>query len=216
MHLLEWQYLIFLMPLALGVLYLLMLSAGLSLGGGDVDVEADVDADIDAHVDVDADVDHPEVAHAELGPLAAMASILGLGRVPLSIILLSYCFVWGVGGLMGITAFGLERMPMVITVAAVAAVVLTRILAGVVGRLIPSVASYHTPMKDLVGNRGRVLHTVTTSSGTVRLTDDRGTLRDVPCRILEGTPELPPDAVVVLVNFDREQGWFLAAALPSR
>lgn len=222
MHLLEWQYLIFLMPLGLGVLYLLVLAIGMPLGG---EAEADVDAhvDLDVHTDVDVDVaadaavdvGHADVGHhVDVGPLTAVATFLGVGRVPISIVVLSLAFVWGVAGLAGVSLYGPGAVWMAAGAAGVAAIVVTRYVAKLVGRLVPSVATYHTPSQALVGLRGMVVYQVTGDSGVVRLTDDRGTMRDVRCRVAEGQPPIPGDTKVILLRHDHERDEFLVTRCP--
>ena len=120
-----WYNLIFIVPFLLALLYVGVYAvSGLTFGDADVDHDIDADADAhfetDAHVDADADADadghletdahidadadtHVEV-HGEAGTvahgsvLAGMMSLLGVGRVPLSILLMVLLITWGVIG----------------------------------------------------------------------------------------------------------------------
>ena len=124
--LLAWWNLIFVLPLALGILYLgLYIATGLTFGEADMDADAsgaiehDVDVDADASgaiehdVDVDADSDagiehHPAIGHGShaagdqdhpSNPLLDVLSWLGAKRVPLSFMLMIFMFCWGISGL---------------------------------------------------------------------------------------------------------------------
>ena len=69
----------------------------------DVDADADVDHDIDADSDVDADADHDAEGDGDQGSgssssIFAAMTWLGIGRVPVSIVLLVLLLSWGVIG----------------------------------------------------------------------------------------------------------------------
>jgi membrane protein implicated in regulation of membrane protease activity len=201
--------------------------------GTDADVAADADLDAGADVDVDADTDvslehggdfaHGDVGHGELAhgagghevhasALGAFVGFLGIGKVPLSILMMSYCFVWGVAGLVSVTLLGKEPLWPAVAIAAGAAVLITRQLAAGLSRLIPSVESYHTPQRQLVGLRGDVLYEVTDSSGVVRVHGPQDTLRDVSCRVVPGAKNIPAGTSVVLLRYDAATGVFYVEA----
>src|SRR5690348_1949992 len=117
--LVNWWNLIFVLPFGLALLYLgLYTVSGVTFGESDLDadhdfdagadVDADVDADADADVDhdidsdvdadadsdADADADHDADTDAEhetqFSPALAVMSWLGVGKVPLSIVLMVF------------------------------------------------------------------------------------------------------------------------------
>ena len=239
MNLLEWQYLIFLLPIGLGALYLILMALGLSFGEHAADLGADQDADVsvdqgdlgvdhdvgldhDVDVDQDVGVDHDvAVEHGDVslehaaaagqadlasefhpGALDALIGFLGVGKVPLTILLMSYCFIWGGAGLISLTFLGKVAVWPAIGIAAAAAVLVTRHLAAALARLIPSVESYHTPQRQLVGLRGEVLYEVTETSGMVRVRDEQQNLRDVDARVSPGVTGIPAGTSVVLQRYD--------------
>jgi hypothetical protein len=198
MALLEWQYLIFVLPMLAAILYILLMSVGFFWGGG-----ADLDAGQDVHVDVGHDVGgdaghdvaggaghDAEGGQGGHGPQVSLLGrgfgLLGMGKVPMSILGLSFCFIWGAAGLLLNVFVGVENMGQVILFAALAAVIGSRALAEGLALLLPREESYHTPKADLVGQVGEVLYEVTRSSGTVRLCDPSGNLLDLDCRIQDG------------------------------
>jgi hypothetical protein len=233
MQILEWQNLIFLVPIAFGALYLLLMALGLSLGEhgadtdlshdadasfdhGDVDLSHDVGVDHDLGADHDVGVEHDaDLGHAEgagelqVGVFESLIGFLGVGKVPLTILLMSYCFVWGGTGLIAINVLGQDAAWPAIGIAAAAAVFGTRYLAAGLGRLIPSVETYHTPQRQLVGLRGEVLYEVTETSGVVRVCDDQENLRDVAARVGPGTPPVPAGTAVVLQRYNGATKSFL-------
>jgi len=214
MQLLEWQSLIFLLPIVAGALYLILMALGLSWGehgaGGDLghDVGLDHGADVDHGADLDhgTDVDHGVDAHP--GALAGIASFLGVGKVPLAILGMSYCFVWGAAGLASLTWLGPQAVWTAVALALAAAVFVTRHLAAGIARLVPSVETYSTPARALVGLRGEVLYEVTDRSGVVRVCDPENTLHDVAGRISAGGAPLGAGTTVVLKRYDAAAGFF--------
>ena len=104
--LLQWWNLIFLLPLLCAGLYHLLLAVGAVAPGEDADADVDADVDVDAdaalehglpHAALDAPAAHGEAAHGD-NALHGPLTLLGIGKVPLSIILVSWCYVWAVTG----------------------------------------------------------------------------------------------------------------------
>ncbi len=190
---LDWQNLIFLLPMLAALAYTLLMAAGLGFGEHSIEVDHDVDLDVghdfDAGVEHDLDTDHDagHIAHAgHAGASARLLGLFGVGRVPLSILILSACFLWGAVGLALNVGLGTANMLRVLGLAALAAVLGTRLLAEGLAALMPGEESYHTTREELVGLAGEVLYEVTPTSGTVRLRDPTGNLRDLDCRIHSG------------------------------
>jgi hypothetical protein len=220
MSLLEWQNLIFALPMLAAILYILLMAVGFFWGGG-----ADLDAGHDVHVDVghDApgDVGHDASGgaghHADGGRgghglqvslLGRVFGLLGMGKVPLSILWLSVCLIWGAAGLVLNVWLGMEDMPKVILFAALAAVVGARAVAEGLAYLLPREETYHTPKAELVGQVGEVLYEVTRTSGTVRLCDPSGNLLDLDCRIQDGAG-LKAGTKVVLQEYEPSADVFI-------
>ena len=211
MGLLEWQNLIFVLPMSAALLYVVLLASGLSFGDhGDVaaghDLHVAVDHDLDAGHDLsggaDQAVDTAESAHGHPPHiLGALLTLLGVGKVPVSILILSACLTWGAAGLILNVVLGTTSMQRVVGFALLAAVVGTRLLAEGLALVLPGEESYHTPKPQLVGEAGQVLYAVTRTSGTVRLQDRSGNLLDLDCRTY-GEESIPAGARVVLQEYD--------------
>ncbi len=191
MALLDWQNLIFLLPMLAALAYTLLMAAGLGFGdhGVAVDHDLDVGHDFDAGAEHDLDTDH-DASHAghaaSAGAMASLLGLFGVGRAPLSILILSACVLWGAVGLALNVWLGTANMLRVSGLAALAAVLGTRLLAEGLAALMPSEESYYTTREELVGLSGEVLYEVTPTSGTVRLRDPTGNLLDLDCRIRSG------------------------------
>ena len=126
--LIQWWNLIFVLPLGLALMYLgLYTVSGITFGDADMDHDFDADSDFDADHDLGADADHDvdgdhntsaehdadadgdadsdhdaeadDAAGTQISAAAAAISWLGVGRVPLSILLMVALMTWGATGL---------------------------------------------------------------------------------------------------------------------
>jgi hypothetical protein len=218
MAILEWQNLIFLLPMFAGLLYVLLMAAGSFWGPGadldgghdvHVEVDHDIHADVghDVHADAGHDADSGHDAGGHVSFLGRAFSLLGVGKVPLSILALSWCFIWGAAGLILNAVFGLESMHQNILFAALTGLIGARSIAEGLALVLPREESYHTPKAELVGQTGEVLYEVTQSSGTVRLSDPSGNLLDLDCRSQDGAA-IKAGVRVVLHKYDPEADIF--------
>jgi hypothetical protein len=222
MSFLEWQNLIFLLPMAAAIGYILLMTVGFMWGGG-----GDLDAGHDVHVDVDHDVhvdaghdaggggDHDtEAGHgghgSQVSLLGRIFSLLGVGKVPLSILVMSLCLIWGGSGLILNAWLGTEDMWQPILYAGLAALIGSRSIAEGLAFLLPREETYHTPKEELVGQTGEVLYEVTKTSGTVRLLDPSGNLLDLDCRIKDGD-SIKAGTKVVLQEYEPGADIFFVA-----
>lgn len=193
---LEWWNLIFLLPASAAVLYVLLLAVG----------AAPVD---DAGVDFDADVD------GDAGN--DLLNLLGLGRVPLSLILISFCMLWGIIGWFAVRAFSsLWQQPATfiwpsLVVALLGATLLTRLMTGLLGRIMPRTESYGAGARELVGRLAEARYAITTTGGSVQVYDQHGSMHEVPARVLPGDSPIPAGARVILFRYDDVAGSYLVA-----
>jgi hypothetical protein len=194
-EILEWWNLIFLLPAAIAVLYVLLLAVGAMPFD-------DLGLDIDTH---DGDGGHD------------LLGILGVGRVPISIVLISFSLLWGVIGWFAMRAFqaiwpapGVFIWPSLL-VALVGAVGLTRVMARLFNRVMPGTESYGAGSRELVGRMAEARYPISSSGGSVQVYDQHGTLHEVPARVLAGEEAIPAGARVVLWRYDDATGSFLVA-----
>jgi hypothetical protein len=225
MDLLSPWNLVFLLPAVGALLYLLLLATGaVSAELGDVDVEVDLDADADVdhgveHVVGDASGHGDDAAHA--GGLSSALEVLGVGRIPLSLLLMTFCFLWGFLGWLGNLVFGgligneaVAFLPS-LALALVGATFLTRTFAVLLGRIVPATESYGVTYRELVGSLATVRYAVTDQAGTAQLHNERGVLIEVPVRVRPGEAPIASGREVVLWNYDPEDNVFLVTHDPD-
>jgi membrane protein implicated in regulation of membrane protease activity len=202
--LLSWTNLVFLIPLALGVL--LTIGNAVGLGDFDLDGEVDLDADVDADVDLDADADLDADGDADADHGGGAFDVLGVGRVPLMVILICLLTSFGVIGL------SLNRLlgwlptafaaPAAIWLSLVGSLVVTSRASRWIARLLPSVESYATDAEGLVGCAGKVAMPIDGDFGRATVLDGGGTRHELRCRTDGAT--LARGTEVVVTEYDAE------------
>ncbi len=192
-ELLEWWNLIFLLPAAAAVLYVLLLAVG-ALPFDDLGL------DVDTH---DADGGHD------------LLGILGVGRVPISVVFISFSLLWGVIGWFAMRAFrpiwpepGVFVWPALL-VALVGAVSLTRVMTRLLSRVMPGTESYGAGARELIGRMAETRYPISATGGSVQVYDQHGTMHEVPARVLADEAMIPAGARVVLWRYDDATGSFL-------
>ena len=231
-ELFQWWNLIYVVAFFFALLYAVLNAVGLASHAGadvgldhDVDAHVDVDHDYDAHMDVGHDVDahvdhdvhvegghhvpdfHAEPSHGAPSLLEEALSFFGVGKVPLSVILMTFLITFAVVG------WGANELlrPVLRTPAAFfpiscgAAVVVglggTKLLAGTLGRYIRPIETAALGRGELVGRIATTSLPVDTRFGTALVRDEYGTLHKVTCRVAEGAQAIPKGQTVLLVRF---------------
>jgi membrane protein implicated in regulation of membrane protease activity len=198
-ELLQWWNLIFILPFVGALFYVLMICTGLMAADHDVDLDHDMG------------IEH---AHEfDPGTLAKALQFLGIGRVPMSIILICVCFLWGFSGFAANTLLK-PLLPawlfvwVSIAVAFVATVFFTRFLAGLLARIMPATETYAITEEQLVGKWAEAVTTIDESFGQAHVHDDAGALHTVQCLIRGGESKIQRGSQVVLLYFDKSKGAF--------
>jgi membrane protein implicated in regulation of membrane protease activity len=239
--LLNWWNLIFLLPFGLALMYLgLYTVSGLTFGDSDVDhdFDADADTDVDADADADAnadadhdldadhdadgdsDADHDADGDEDAGhgstSLAAL-TWLGLGKVPVSLLLMVLFLTWGVVGFVANAAMqsrGASAAIISVPLAAVASLLMTRLVATTVARVMPLNETTARRRHALLGLTGEAIFAIDQRFGMVSVRDDMGDLYQVACRAQTGGEAIPKGTQVTLVAYNAKQGIFYVTRHP--
>jgi hypothetical protein len=206
-----WWNLVYLAPFLLAGIYLGVYAfSGATFG--DFDLDADAGGDVDADVDVDADAGGDADADADGDgghdhPVLAALSWLGVGRVPLSIVLMVLMLTWGCIGL----AVNLLMRDVVVEppfavifslpMAMGGSLMLTGAIAHLVLHFIPPPEKLGRRRHALLGCSGEAIFPVDASGGSVSVRDEDGNLFHVACRVAEGTKAIDKGSRVRLVAY---------------
>jgi len=207
----------------------------------DLDMDHDVDADLDHDIDVDHDVDveaghdvesaHHLGAEHEVHDLAAdhepslllrALSILGFGKVPVSILMTCLMVIFGATGLIANGLFESvlpwSWAPAVyvwpsLALALLSSFSLTGTVANSLHRLMPTKETYAVTEEELVGQVGISVYGIDDGGrGPVNVKDSGGTLHQVIGRTMDGT--IPKSTEALLVRYHREGDYYDVAASP--
>ena len=237
---LSWWNLIFILPLLLALLYVgIYAVSGLTFGEADAghDLDGHGDLDSDVHVDIDSDVhdlhvadsdapahlesdtsadSHADAEHTSDGRIGShhVLSWLGLGRVPLSIVLMVLMISWGtIGFLINLalwrrTGTGPSVSSISLPAAIIGSLLFTRMITTFVARWLPTSETYVHRRHDLLGCTGEALFPIDNRFGMVTVRDTDGDLFQVPCRVQEGQDSIPKGHRVRLVAYNGKQQVF--------
>lgn len=206
---LNWWNLLFLVPIVLAGL-LLLLSAVTGLG--DTDIEADVaSSDTEADTDTDSETDGSS--------LSDTLRSLGVGVVPVSLLLQAFLLFFGVWGLtanrfLNVDVYPELRIWLALPLALIGGAATTALFGAVARRFFPTEEAAPTSGNDLIARSGRVVFTVTEQGGTVQVRDAGGTLHQVSAGIAPGADPIPAGRMVLLLAKDKETGHFLVEESP--
>ncbi|MEM8535115.1 MAG: hypothetical protein AAGF95_30035 [Chloroflexota bacterium] len=216
-----WYNLLFMVALGCSLLFALLQIVG---GSGDSDTAADIDAggDIDIDMDVDVDIDAGgDTSTASINQVGASSplALLGIGRVPIMLLLTAFTGSLGGAGLILNTAltdasgnYPLWAFIPVLIISLVIATLLLYPFSRFFGRLAPDISTA-VRYEQLVGRAGVVVsHTVSTTYGRVAVRDKFGSLHTVFAVVKDGEA-LPDQSEVALVRYDQSQRRFTVRAL---
>jgi len=191
--------------------------------GGDHDVDPDADHDVSHEAEGQSNgnlVQREYAGHAEhaghVSGIGQLLSFLGVGKIPLSLALMTLLFTWGIFGFilnvmlvkwLGASSLvGLISMPITLVVA----MLLTGAFAALIAKVIPLADSKGQRREDLVGQTGDAIYDIDSTFGMASVRNASGDLFQVPCKAAEGN-KIPKGTRVVLFDYDRDQGYFRAA-----
>jgi len=180
--------------------------------GADVDVDADMDADLDGGMDADAGLDAEAASTTgHMDFLNEALSFLGIGKVPLSVLIMTFLITFAVVG------WGLNRalLPVLrtpglffpVSCAGAFFVGLTamKLMAATLGRYLKPIETAAVSREALAGRIGKASLPVTETFGRALVHDKHGSTHKVVCRVPPGQDPIAKGQSVLLVRFMRER-----------
>jgi membrane protein implicated in regulation of membrane protease activity len=208
---LAWHNLLFYLPLLLGIILVLGAAMGVADFAGDIDVDMDIDADADMDLDADADADGDADSDGGIGAVRGLLMLLGVGRVPLSILMMVALLVFGGVGIsakmMLLPSTGvLAATGVAAAIAFVSMLVLSGVSARGIAKLVPSTETYARSGDALIGSVARAHLRIDTGFGLAQVTDDTGTLFEIRCRSYGA--RIAKGSEVLITEYDAESDVF--------
>lgn len=232
-----WWNLVFIAPFFLALVYLgIYAASGVTFGDVDHDVDLSADADVDHDLDADADVDHDldadhdldsdadgdadgdhdadDAEHSTGSSLAAALTWLGVGRVPLSIVLTVMFLSWGFIGfasnqLLRERFADPNRFAIIsIAIALIGSALCARVVSSSVAKYLPTNETYAQARHELLGAIGEVVLNVDENFGMVAVRDERGQFMQIPARTRAGAEAIAKGMKVRLVAYTAKDRYF--------
>jgi membrane protein implicated in regulation of membrane protease activity len=227
----DWPNIIYTLPFGVAILLLTLSAIGVlhdSDAGGfhaEAEVAAHAEADfhahdVDAHADHDVHADHDHDVHGTnhgngASFLQDMLSFIGLGRVPLFVLLQTFLLWWGIIGLTANQALTpILREPNVIllvslAITSVSSLVLMAGTARLVHRFMPGTETFASDRYDLVGESGETVFPIDEVQGTAIVHDRHGTRHQVHCHTSNGRIDAKRN--VVIVGYDEARDSYVVS-----
>lgn len=197
MDFLAWHNILFLSSLGIGVIIVI----GAAFGAVDTgDVDMDIDADLDTELDFDAD-----------GAGKGLLSILDIGQIPFTVLLMVSTMVFGLVGVAASLTLGSalgHDWSLLGVVALVLAFVIMVFVTGRLARLLiewlPASETHVSKASDLIGAEGKMF---TKTFADVTTGAD---IHRIECR---SDSELRPDMRITVTDYDPETRIYTVAPL---
>ncbi|MDR3169078.1 MAG: YqiJ family protein [Candidatus Peribacteria bacterium] len=228
--LLQWQNLLFCLSLLVSMLLIFAVCAGGGNGDADADIDTEVDMNAEADVEVhggniltDVDISHPHVDtadevphdihdfhdvhgdHGDVGVVWKSLSLLGIGKMPLMLILFFWTLFFGGIGLM-LNFIVWKLLTVSVFVALGGSIFLTSFLAQMWRKLMPKPKSYVSSPKDWVGLDAIADQTIDSEFGYAYVYDQFGNRHGVIVvldpSILTGTSFIAKGSQILLLSYN--------------
>lgn len=177
----------------------------------DHDVDVDHDADLDADADADADVDHGVDHYGGGGgpsPITELMLWLGVGRVPVGLVLMVLLFSWGFVGFItnNILRPVMPREWMValisLPLALFGSAMATRTVTGLIAKYMPLTETSARRHEALLGLVGEAMYAIDRNFGMASVRDKTAGMMQVPCRVGSDRETIAKGSSVLLVSYD--------------
>jgi hypothetical protein len=157
---------------------------------------------------------HAHTSHEDTAP-SRLLMLLGIGQVPVTLLIGVFLLCWGAFGMLTNQLFGIAlRYPGIyiwpsLGVTFVSSSAVTRAMASIVGRLLPGDETYGVTRFELVGSMGRSVFPTSEKAGTIDIKDRYGTVHRVQAKVEPGKEAIPSGADCIVVDFDEDDKRFI-------
>jgi membrane protein implicated in regulation of membrane protease activity len=140
--------------------------------------------------------------------------VLGTKHIPLTLLIGIFLLCWGAFGLLSNRLFGILHYPGIyvwpsLVTTFFASSIVTRSMAAVFGRFLPTEETYGVTRFELVGSLGKAIHATNEHTGTIDIKDKYGTVHRVQAKVEPGKDSIPSGAEVIVVDYDEDGKYFL-------
>jgi hypothetical protein len=203
--LLQWHYLIFVLPFAVAALMLLLSATHLGHHAGS---HSHGPANAHSHSGSSNHHNGKHDSARDHGAVSTLAKLLGAGRAPLIMVLEAFCLGWGFTGFWANELLLHTPNPPFLAVlpslaaAAFGGLVTARVGGVVVTRLLPADETFVVSRNALFGTVGTVTFPVTQTAGRLHVYDEFGSLHDESCRVAAGYPTIERGRQALVIDMD--------------
>jgi membrane protein implicated in regulation of membrane protease activity len=137
--------------------------------------------------------------------------LLGVGSVPVSMIVMFILLTWGgIGFLTNQIAHEFVAEPWKVAlislpIAGFGSLMITSVLTRLIGKFMPMRETYARRCHELLGSSGEAIFPIDEKFGMVSVRDDHGDLFQVACRLRPGTAAIPKGASAQLVGYSAKE-----------
>lgn len=226
---LQWWNIVYLAPLAISLIWILaMVMGGLSSGSADTSdgIDAgDVSGHDFGHDGIIGNGPQGDVGHFASGHgghdsdfMHIITHILGIGQVPISLLLGIYTFCWGACGMAMNQLFsGMFKYPAIYIWPSMGATliisfIVTRAMAAIVAKMLPKEETFGVTRMDMVGLTGKAVYAISDKGGTVDISDKYGTVHREQAKTSKGDKIVPTGTKVLIVDYDPSDKKFVVKA----
>ncbi|MBI5490084.1 MAG: DUF1449 family protein [Deltaproteobacteria bacterium] len=184
-------------------------------GGGDHDAgAADAKSALGEAHGAEGGADHPDAGHSVL------LDFLGVGRCPMSILLMVLCFLFSLVGVASIIILRSFLPPgalvgaLAYALALVGGFTLTGVVARAIGRVLPSTETYVEPEGRHVGALGKAVYAFDGGQGFIQVRDRSGTIHELRA-VSEGNDPIAAGESVLVLDYDPGNRMFRVQKAPA-
>lgn len=215
-ELLQWWNLIFELPLLGAALYIVLLSTSTLDQGHDLEADAQEPLPPDHAIASSSDLHLDSQELPAQGGLGQALDFLGIGKVPLSIVLPTFFLLWSFAGFTSNIILGrFVALPQVyvglsVVLATLVGVIVTRHLSLFLASVLPRTQSYGIDIEDLAGLVGVAGSPgVTSTFGEAQVYDKYDNQHTVSCRVRPGESQIHTGSRILLIDYDRKRRVFI-------